>query len=97
MRLHIHLMLLDRYIILLTPGTCTRVTVVVLCVCVSVCVTKLTATYLVCESQVQACKIPYGVPNACTCCIVWISLKALCSPVLASFADAKLLDFFPTS
>ena len=35
-------------------------------------------------------KVPYGVPNAC---IVWISLKTLCSPVLASFADSKLLDF----
>ncbi len=25
--------------------------------------------------------------------IAWISLKTLCSPVMESFADAKLLDF----
>ena len=56
--------------------------------CVSV--TELTATYLVCESKVRRYKIPYGVPNAC---IVWISPKTLCSPVLASFADSKVLDF----
>ena len=54
-------------------------------------VTKLAATYLVCESKVQLCKLPYGIPNA------WISLKMLCSPVLASFADSKLLDFSPAS
>ena len=36
---------------LLTLGACARVTVVILCVCVSVClsVTTLTATYLVCD------------------------------------------------
>ena len=28
---------------------------------------------------------------------MWISLKMLCSPVLASFADSKLLDFAQTS
>ena len=61
-------------------------------VCVSV--TKLAATYLVCESKMQLCKVPYGVPNTR---ILWISLKTLCSPVLASFADAKLLDFSPAS
>ena len=54
----------------------------------SVCVTKLAPTYLVCESKVQYYKVPCGVPNAC---IVWISLKPLCLPVLVSFADAKLL------
>ena len=32
-------------------------------------------------------KVPYGISNAC---IMWILLKM---PVLASFADAKLLDF----
>jgi hypothetical protein len=54
-------------------------------------VTSLAATdmYLVCESKVRCYNIPYSVPNAC---IVWISLKM---PVLASFADAKLLDFSP--
>ena len=65
---------------------------VYLCICVSV--TKLAATYLVCGSKVQLCKVPYDVPNTC---IAWISLKTLCPPVLASFADAKLLDFFPAS
>jgi hypothetical protein len=46
--------------------------------------TSVTATHgLVCESKC-------GVPKAC---IVWISLKTLCLQVLASFADATLLDF----
>ena len=53
-------------------------------------VTELTATYLVCESKIRCQKVPYGVPNAW---FVWISPKTLCSPVLASFADSKLLDF----
>ena len=54
---------------------------------VSVCssLTKLAATYLVCESKVQCYNVPYGVQNAW---IVWISLS-----VLASFADFKLVDF----
>ena len=69
-----------------------RVTVVVLCVCLSV--TKLTVTYLICESKVQCYKVPYGVPNAW---FVWISPKMLYSPILASFADSKLLDFSPAS
>ena len=62
------------------------------CVCLSVClsVTTLTATYLVCESNLQCYKVPYGVPNAG---FVWISQRALCSLVLASFADSKLFDF----
>ena len=74
--------------ILLILGACARVTVVVLCVCVSV--TKLTATYLVYESKMWFCTVPSSVPNAC---IMWISLKTPCFPALASFADAKLLDF----
>ena len=57
-------------------------------VCLSV--TKLAATYLVCKSKLRCYTILYGVPNAC---IVWISLKTLCLPVLTSFADGKLLDF----
>ena len=57
-------------------------------------VTKLAATYLVCESKVQLCEVPYGFSNTC---IAWISLKMLYSLVLASFADAKLLNFFPAS
>ena len=65
-----------------------KVTVVVLCVCLSV--NSLTATYLVCELQGRCYMILHGVSNAC---IVWISLKTLCSPVLAAFADSKLLDF----
>ena len=69
-----------------------RVTVVVLCVCLSVrlSVNSVTASYFVCESQARCYMILYGVSNAC---IVWISLKTLCSPVLAAFADSKLLDF----
>jgi hypothetical protein len=51
-----------------------------------------TATYLVYESKVRSYKVPCSVLNAC---ILWISLKTLCSPALASFADAKLLDFSP--
>ena len=57
-------------------------------VCLSV--TMLAATYLVCESNLRCCKVPYGVPNSW---FVWNSPKTLCSPVLASFADSKLLDF----
>ena len=53
-------------------------------------VIKLTATCLVCESKVQFYEAPHGILNAC---IEWISLKTLRSPVLVSFADAKLLDF----
>jgi hypothetical protein len=45
--------------LLLTLGACARVTVVVLCVSVSV--TTLAATYLVWKSQVQYYKVPYGV------------------------------------
>ena len=62
-----------------------------LSVCLSIClsVTTLAATYLVCESNFRCCKVPYGVPNAW---FVWISPKTLRSPVLASFADSKLLD-----
>ena len=56
-------------------------------------VTKLAATYLVCESKLQYYKVPYGVPNAC---IVWILLKTLYLPVSVSFADGKLLDFSPS-
>ena len=35
-------------------------------VCLSVClsVTTLAATYLICESNLRCCKVPYGVPNA---------------------------------
>ena len=51
------------------------------CLCVSV--TALAGTYLVYKSKVRCYKVPYGVSNLC---IVWISLKTLCSPVLASFA-----------
>ena len=46
----------------LTLGACARVTVVVLCVCLSV--TTLAATYLVYESKLLCYKVPYGVPNA---------------------------------
>ena len=51
----------------------------------------LAAIYLVCESKLQCYKVPYGVPNGL---FMWISPKTLRSPVLASFADSKLLDLF---
>ena len=60
------------------------------CVSVRLSVTTLAATYLVCESKLQCYKVPYGVPNSWFVCI---SQKMLYSPVLASFADSKLLDF----
>ena len=67
-----------------------------MCVCQFVClsVNLLAATYLVCKFKLWCYTIPYGIPNAC---IVWIPLKTLYSPVLASFTDGKLLDFFPSS
>ena len=56
-----------------------RVTAVVLCVCVCVCVcvclsvclsvTKLAATYLVCESKVRRHKDPYGVRSKRMICV----------------------------
>ena len=63
-------------------------------VCVCVCVTTLAATYimyLIYKSQVRYYKVPNGVSNVC---IVWISLKMLCSPVLASFAYKRCLPCF---
>ena len=71
----------------LTLGACTRVTVVVLCVCL--CVIKLAATYLIFKYKMRCHKVPYGDPNAC---IVWISPTPLSLPVLASFGESKLLD-----
>ena len=62
------------------------------CVCVYVClcvsITVLAATYLVYKSQIGCYKVPCGVSNVC---IVWILLKTLCSPVLASFAYNRCL------
>ena len=51
-------------------------------VCESVClsVTALAATYFFCKPQVRCYKVPYAVSNER---IVGISLKTLCSPVLA--------------
>ena len=60
-----------------------------MCVCVCLSVNSLTAIYLVFKSKMQCHKVPYGDPNAC---IVWISPTPLSLPVLASFADSKLLD-----
>ena len=57
------------------------------CVCVYLSLAKLAATYLVCLSKVRWYKVPYGVPNTC---ILWISLKTLCLPVLVSFADSNM-------
>ena len=49
-------------------------------VCVSV--AMLAAAYHICKSKVRCYKVPSGVSNLC---IVWISLKTLCSPLLAPF------------
>ena len=65
-----------------------RVMIVDRYVCVSA------ATYLVCESKVRYYKVLYGVPNAC---IVWISPKPLCLPVLASFADSICCGLYTVS
>ena len=54
-------------------------------VCGVLSVTKLAATYLVCESNLWRYKIFYGVSNTW---FVWIWQKMLCSPVLASSADS---------
>ena len=51
------------------------------CVCVSV--TTLTATYLVYKAKVRYHRVLYGVLQICN---VWISLKTLCSKVMALFA-----------
>ena len=57
---------------------------------------KILRTHFACKClstplpQILGTPLPYGVPNAC---IMWISPKMLCLPILASFADSKLLDF----
>ena len=61
-----------------------------MCVCLCLSDTKLAATYFVCESKGRCYKVPYGIPNTQ---FVWISPKMLCSPVLASFTESKLLNF----
>ena len=59
-----------------------RVTVVSLCVCLSV--TTLTATYIVCKAEVRYHNmVLYGVLQICN---VWLSLKTLLSKVMALFA-----------
>ena len=66
---------------LLTIGACARVTaIVILCVCVSV---YYCASCYIPQSKVRCYKVPYGISNLR---IVWILLKALCFPVLVSFA-----------
>ena len=75
----------------LTLGACVRVTVVVLCVCVSVCYQA--SCYIPCL-QVQTAVLYHSLWRSKRMYyIVWILLKTLCSPVLAPFADGKLLDF----
>ena len=59
----------------------------VVIVCVYLSVTELAATYLVCEYKVQCCKECY---KGMYCLH---SSKTLRLPVLASFADSKLLTF----
>ena len=62
---------------------CRRVTVVVLCVCLS-------ATYLVRKFKVQYYKVPpYGIPNVYFCVDL---LKMLCLPVLASLNVANAMQ-----
>ena len=65
----------------LTLGACTRVTVVILCMCLSVCYKA--SGYIPCL-QIQSAA---GASNAC---IIWSLLTPRSSPVLASFADSKL-------
>jgi hypothetical protein len=48
-------------------------------------VTKLAATYLICKSKVRYYKVPNGVPGF---------HRFLYLPIVASFADTKLLDFY---
>ena len=71
----------------LTLGACARVTVVVICVCVSVCYRN--SCYIPCLYVED--KVPLGF------CIVWLLLKMLCSKVLATFADHLCLLCFLTS
>ena len=61
-------------------------------VCVSVCVsvTMLTTTFFV-EIKVSEVRLSVNV------CIVWISLKMLCSKVMATFGDHLCLLRFLTS
>ena len=77
--------------VFLTLGTCARVTVVVLCVCVC---TKLAATYLNYMMKVRCHQAFYAELNVC---IVWMSLKTLRSKFLATFADHRCLLRFLTS
>ena len=65
------------------------------CVCVCVSVTELTATYLVYMLKIR-CHQAFCAPLHI--CIVWISLKTLCSIVLVRFADhLYLLRFLMNS
>ena len=52
---------LDKMLVINPRRMRRRVTVVVLCVILSV--TTLAATYLVCESNLRCYKVPYDVPN----------------------------------
>ena len=69
------------------------VTVVVLSVYVSVClsVTIKSAAYLVYTSKTRCRRVLYGVFKVF---VVWLSLKTLRSKVLASFADCHCLPHF---
>ena len=73
---------------LLTLSAHARVTVVVLCVCLSVC--HQASSYIP-QLQVQKRyhKVLYGVPNAS---IVWILPIPFSLPVMALFAVSTLLD-----
>ena len=76
----------------LTLGACARVTVVVLCVYLSV--TTLTATYLVCKSKLWCYNIPYGVSNAW---FVWIHRKRFVSQFWCHLLILSFLTSFQRS
>ena len=66
-----------------------RVTVVV--PCVHLFVTMMATTYLLYTLKIRCHRVLYGVFKVF---FVWLSLKPLCSKVLASFADHDRLSRF---
>ena len=65
------------------------------CVCVCVCVsTTKSATYLVYTSKTKCHRVLYDVFKVF---VVWLSLKTLCSRVLASFAGHHRLPCSPVT
>ena len=70
---------------------CRRVTVVVLSVCLSI--TTKSAAHLVYALKSRCHRVLFGVFKVF---VVWLSLKTLCSKVLASFANRHCLPHFLT-